>query len=104
MKRVILSLFLVLALTACGTSQVAELRTVETTTITESNIEKSEVVETTLEETTEEEATFEETTEEETTVEETTKPDKWTDYSDEVREIIAKAEGKDYATSKTLND
>ena len=29
--------------------------------------------------------------------------DKWSNYSDEVREIIAKAEGKDYATSKTLS-
>ena len=99
MGKKILILFFILSLTACGTTQVAEL----STTAVESKIETTTVAETTtIVETSEEIKETVETTAEETTVEETTIPDKWDGYSDEVREIIAKAEGKDYATSKKL--
>ena len=92
-------LFFILSLKACGTTQVAEL----STTAVESKIETTTVAETTtIVETSEEIKETAETTAEETTEEETTIPDKWAGYSDEVREIIVKAEGKDYATSKKL--
>lgn len=99
MCKKILILCLVLSLTACGTTQVAEL----STTAVESKIETTTVAETTtIVETSEEIKETVETTAEETTVEETTIPDKWAGYSDEVREIIAKYEGKDYQTSRTI--
>ena len=92
-------LFIILSLTACGTTQVAEL----STTAVESKIETTTVAETTtIVETSEEIKETLETTAEETTEEETTIPDKWAGYSDEVREIIAKYEGKDYQSSKKI--
>ena len=92
-------LFIILSLTACGTTQVAEL----STTAVESKIETTTVAETTtIVETSEEIKETAETTAEETTVEETTILDKWAGYSDEVREIIAKYEGVDYQSSKKI--
>ena len=99
MCKKILMLFFILSLTACGTTQVAEL----STTAVESKIETTTVAETTtIVETSEEIKETVETTAEETTVEETTIPDKWADYSAEVKAIVEKAEGKDFATSKKL--
>lgn len=99
MGKKILILFFILSLTACGTTQVAEL----STTAVESKIETTTVAETTtIVETSEEIKETVETTAEETTVEETTIPDKWDGYSDEVREIIAKYEGVDYQSSKKI--
>ena len=79
-------LLLVLSLTACGTTQVAEL----STTAVESKIETTTVAETT---------TIVETSEEiketvETTAEKTTILDKWAGYSEEVKKIIEKYDGK----------
>lgn len=92
-------LFLVLSITSCGTTQVAEL----STTAVENKIETTTVAETTtIVETSEEIKETAETTAEETTVEETMIPDKWAGYSDEVREIIAKYEGVDYQSSKKI--
>ena len=92
-------LFFILSLTACGTTQVAEL----STTAVESKIETTATIETTtIVETSEEIKETAETTAEETTVEETTIPDKWSNYSAEVKAIVEKAEGKDFATSKKL--
>ena len=91
--------FIAFCLTACGTTQVAEV----STTAVESKIETTTVAETTtIVETSEEIKETVETTVEETTEEETTIPDKWSNYSDEVREIIAKYEGVDYQSSKKI--
>ena len=99
MCKKILIFFFILSLTACGTTQVAEL----STTAVESKIETTTVAETTtIVETSEEIKETVETTAEVTTVEETTIPDKWADYSAEVKAIVEKAEGKDFATSKKL--
>lgn len=102
MCKKILILCLVLSLTDCSSTQVAEL----STTAVESKIETNTVAETTtIVETSEEIKETVETTAEETTVEETTIPDKWAaGYSDELREIIAKYEGKDYQTSRKITN
>lgn len=94
-------LFFILSLTACGTTQVAEL----STTVAESKVETTAIIETTtvLESSKELKETME-TTVEETTEEETTSADKWSNYSEDVRAIIEKYEGKDYQTSRKITN
>lgn len=84
-------LFFIFSLTACGTTQVAEV----STTAVESKIVTTTVAETTtIVETSEEIKETVETTADETTEEETTITDKWAGYSEEVKKIVEKYDGK----------
>ena len=99
LKKVLVS-FLVMGLTACGLNQVAMVETTKQVETTQFNETTTKYVDSEVE--VEIETKFDESKHEETMnslIEET---GKWSSYSDEIRAIIEKAVGKDYATSKTL--
>lgn len=100
MKKVLVVLLL-LGLTACNSNQIAMVESTVVTTVIETTNRIDETTET------ENKQDFDETTIEniaessEELIEETSK---WSSYSDEIRVILEKYEGKDYQTSRKITN